>query len=229
MIVLRRANERGKTQTPWLESYHSFSFNNYFDRTWHHFHDLRVINEDFIEAEQGFGMHPHENMEILTYLTAGRLSHRDSIGNEFTLKPGDWQRMSAGTGILHQEWNQSKSPTHLWQIWVRPDTLNLEPGYEQKNFSRLENQWQLIASPKPNEGALLIHQNMTLSRFYSTQSQELKIDLQGQAAYFQLTQGNISFENETLNGSDAFVCEEESDITLHLEAETELLVFLFAK
>lgn len=101
MIKLRRANARGKTHTTWLKSYHSFSFNTYYDRAWHHFHDLRVINEDYIEGKQGFGMHPHENMEILTYLMQGSLSHRDSIGNEFTLKPGEWQRMSAGKGIMH--------------------------------------------------------------------------------------------------------------------------------
>lgn len=227
MLIRRPATERGQTIIDWLKSFHSFSFNDYYDRNWHHFHDLRVINEDLIAAGTGFGMHPHQNMEILTYLTAGEISHQDSLGNHFTLKPGDWQRMSAGTGIVHQEWNESSETTHLWQIWIRPNEMDLTPSYEQKNLPRISGQWQLIASNQENPEALFIHQNMQLLRFYTTQPTKIEVEIAHKPCYFQLTQGSLSVNNETFSGSDAFICEEENLLELTLNAKTELLLFQF--
>lgn len=227
MLIKRPAHERGQTLTDWLKSYHSFSFNEYFDRNWHHFYDLRVINEDFIAPKAGFDMHPHKNMEILTYLSTGGISHKDSLGNRFSLKPGDWQRMSAGTGIVHQEWNETEETTHLWQIWIRPNELNLSPSYEQKSFARILDRWQIIASNQSHDDALFIHQDMQLLRYFSSKPTQMELTLEQKPCYVQLIHGEALIEEIHLSDSDALICDNKESIKMTLPAETELLVFQF--
>lgn len=166
MIQLRSANQRGHADHGWLDTYHTFSFANYHDPAHMRFRNLRVMNEDFVAAGMGFGTHPHHDMEIVTYVLEGALEHRDSMGNGEVLRPGEFQRMSAGTGITHSEFNPSKTEkTHLYQIWLLPEQRGIEPSYEQKKFDLEErlNRLRLVASPTGDEGSLTIH---TQARIY---------------------------------------------------------------
>src|SRR4051812_23129852 len=169
MITVRPGNERGHFNHDWLNTYHTFSFSGYRDPRHMGFRSLRVMNEDFVAPGQGFGTHPHQDMEIVTYVLEGALEHKDSMGNGEVLRPGEFQRMSAGTGITHSEFNPSESePVHLYQIWLYPDTKGLEPSYEQKRFPPAEqqNQLRLVASPTADNGSLTIHQD---ARIYLSQ------------------------------------------------------------
>ena len=160
MIQLRSANQRGHADHGWLNTYHTFSFASYHDPAYTQFRNLRVMNEDYVAAGMGFGTHPHHDMEIVTYVLEGALEHRDSMGNGEVLRPGEFQRMSAGTGITHSEFNPSKTEkTHLYQIWLLPEKRGIEPSYEQKQFDLAErmNRLRLVASPAGDEGSLTIH------------------------------------------------------------------------
>ena len=160
MIQLRSANQRGHADHGWLNTYHTFSFASYHDPAYTQFRNLRVMNEDYVAAGMGFGTHPHHDMEIVTYVLEGALEHRDSMGNGEVLRPGEFQRMSAGTGITHSEFNPSKTEkTHLYQIWLLPEKRGIEPSYEQKKFDLEErlNRLRLVASPTGDEGSLTIH------------------------------------------------------------------------
>ena len=166
MIQLRSANQRGHADHGWLNTYHTFSFASYHDPAYTQFRNLRVMNEDYVAAGMGFGTHPHHDMEIVTYVLEGALEHRDSMGNGEVLRPGEFQRMSAGTGITHSEFNPSKTEkTHLYQIWLLPEKRGIEPSYEQKKFDLEErlNRLRLVASPTGDEGSLTIH---TQARIY---------------------------------------------------------------
>src|SRR3989338_4621853 len=161
MIQIRRAGERGHANHGWLDTFHTFSFADYHDPAHMGFRSLRVINEDRVEPGQGFGTHPHRDMEIITYVLEGELTHRDSMGNGSVIRPGEVQRMSAGTGVTHSEYNASQvAPVHLLQIWVLPQRLRLEPSYEQRVFpqDRMEGAWLLLAAPEGRDGALTVHQ-----------------------------------------------------------------------
>src|SRR4051812_42548190 len=165
MLVKRPAQERGHGQHDWLDTWHSFSFDQYYDPKHMGFASLRVINEDSVAPGQGFGMHGHRDMEIVTYVLEGALQHRDSLGNGEVLRPGEFQRMTAGTGIRHSEFNPSETePVHLYQIWLLPDQRGHTPSYEQKNFPEAERQGRLrvVASPDGREGSLTIHQDATV-------------------------------------------------------------------
>lgn len=162
MIDIIRSNERGTSNLDWLDSKHTFSFADYYNPERISFGSLRVINEDWIDASKGFGMHPHRDMEIVTYMLDGELSHKDSMGNGSTIRPGDLQRMTAGTGVLHSEFNTSATDkAHLLQIWIMPEAQGLTPGYEQKAFAAEErqNQWRLIGSRDGRDGSVTIHQD----------------------------------------------------------------------
>ena len=171
MIQVRKANDRGHANHGWLNTYHTFSFSTYQDPEHVRFRSLRVMNEDWVAAGQGFGTHPHNDMEIVTYVLEGALEHRDSMGNGEVLRPGEFQRMTAGTGITHSEFNPSKTePTHLYQIWLFPESKGLTPSYEQKRFDEAGrlNQLQLVASQDAVNGSLLIHQD---AKIYLSQIQ----------------------------------------------------------
>lgn len=158
MITIRRSDERGHIRQGWLNTYHTFSFADYFDNDWVHFRALRVMNEDRIAANEGFGMHPHRDMEIITYVLSGAVQHSDSMGNSGIIRPGDVQRMSAGTGIFHSEINPMPEELYLYQIWIMPKHKNVTPSYEQKRFedSEKKNQLRLVASPNGAEGSVTI-------------------------------------------------------------------------
>jgi quercetin 2,3-dioxygenase len=163
MIRLRSARERGHTRVSWLDSAHTFSFNDYYDPRYMGFRQLRVINDDWVQPGAGFGTHAHRDMEIITYVLEGALEHRDSTGNGSVIRPGDAQRMSAGTGISHSEYNHSPTtPVHLLQIWIVPERQGLKPGYEQRSFApeELRGQWRLIAAKDGREGAITVHQDV---------------------------------------------------------------------
>src|SRR5262245_15196351 len=165
MLTIRLRNQRGHFDHGWLNTYHTFSFADYFDPAHHNFRALRVINEDRVAPGQGFGMHGHRDMEIVTIVLSGALEHRDSLGNGEVLRPGELQRMTAGTGIRHSEFNPSdKEPVHLYQIWLLPERAGLKPGYEQKPFDPVEkhNRLRLVASPDAADGSLTIHQDARL-------------------------------------------------------------------
>ncbi len=163
MIRVRKASERGSSNLDWLDSKHSFSFADYYDPEHMGFGPLRVINEDVIDPGKGFGSHPHRDMEIITYIIEGALEHKDSMGTGQVIRKGELQRMSAGTGVVHSEFNHSSTePVHLLQIWIRPEKSGIQPGYEQKQIELGDNSWKILAGPEVSETSLRIHQNVLL-------------------------------------------------------------------
>jgi len=230
MITLRPAHERGIANIGWLDSRHSFSFGNYYDPKHMGFGSLRVINEDKIAPGQGFPTHGHRDMEIVTYVLEGALEHKDSIGNGSIMRPGDVQRMSAGTGILHSEYNPSdREAVHLLQIWILPDTAGLEPSYEQTHFPAAEKQGKLrlIGSREGRNGSVTIHQDMNL---YAAQ---LKADesvghvlAADRVAWIQVARGAITLNGQPLTAGDGAAIAEVAELTLQGTANaSEVLLF----
>lgn len=221
---------RGKTRTDWLESYHSFSFGDYYDPNNIGFSHLRVINEDWVQPGQGFGMHGHSDMEIITVVLSGLLTHRDSLGNGSTISPGEVQRMTAGTGIRHSEFNHSQTePVHLLQIWILPEQKGLTPGYEQKAIidSNKVNQWQLLASHQADANVVHVHQDMALhTAFLENQSTLTFESKPGRALWLQLAEGTIGVNGVTLEAGDAVSLESPGTLTITGQAEkSQLLLF----
>ncbi len=197
--VFRPAAERFHSTIDWLDSWHSFSFGSHVDPAWMGYGPLRVINEDTIAAGRGFGMHPHSDMEIVTVMLEGELTHRDSIGNGAVLRVGEVQRMSAGTGVVHSEINENGRPCRLLQIWIEPASRGIAPAYEQKAFS-LSESWTLLIDPERRQGAMAIHRPVRLWRARPVTGRSLKLPLQpGQAAWLQLIDGAV--ELDTPSGS----------------------------
>lgn len=229
MIQIRRAGDRGHANYGWLDTYHTFSFSSYRDPEQMGFRSLRVMNEDVVAPGKGFGTHPHHDMEIVTYVLEGALEHKDSMGHGEVLRAGEFQRMSAGTGITHSEFNPSDSdPVHLYQIWLFPEHKGVEPSYEQKRFSDNEkhNRLQLVASREAPEGSLLIHQDARI--FLS------KIDPQEQVvhelatdrhAWLQVLRGSVSLGGEHLQTSDGAAISDVSLITIQATSDAEIMLF----
>jgi hypothetical protein len=231
MITLRPANQRGHFNHGWLDTYHTFSFDQYRDPKHTHFRALRVINEDTVAPGQGFGMHPHANMEIITYVLSGALEHRDSLGTGEIIRPGDGQRMSAGSGIVHSEFNPSRTePVHLLQIWIFPDKdkYDSEPSYEQKSFPEAEKRgrWRVIASPSGEQGSVRIQSDAKLLVAKLAPRQSLPITLEpGRHAWLQIAKGAATLNETQLNAGDGAGITDESALTLTATAESEVLLF----
>lgn len=229
MKQVRRGSERGHFNHGWLDTYHTFSFGEYYDPARMGFRSLRVINEDRVASGQGFGMHGHRDMEIVTLVLEGALEHRDSLGNGEILRPGELQRMTAGTGIRHSEFNPSENePVHLYQIWLLPERPGLQPGYEQKRFDPAEQQgrWQLVASPDGREGSLVIHQDVTLSLARVQPGERLRRSLDvNRHGWLQVLRGQVAVDGEQLTAGDGLVLSDESELTIEAEERAELLLF----
>jgi hypothetical protein len=226
---VRRSNERGYADHGWLKSFHTFSFADYFDPEHIEFGPLRVINEDRVAAGAGFGTHGHRDMEIISYVLAGELAHKDSLGNGSTLRPGDVQRMSAGRGVQHSEFNPSPSaPVHFLQIWIQPNRQGIAPSYEEKAFSAQEKQGRLclIASPDRAQGSVLIHQDARVyaGLFDAEQSATLNVE-QGRRVYVHVARGRISANDSHLDAGDALQLTDTTSLTLTKAAGAEVLVF----
>jgi len=220
MIIIRKSQDRGHAQHGWLNSYHSFSFADYHDPQWMGFRSLRVINEDFVAAAQGFGSHPHRDMEIITYVLSGQLKHKDSMGNEGIIKPGEVQKMSAGTGVVHSEFNASlNEEVHLLQIWIVPDTKNLKPVYEQ-NLLSLEQENSLVPFP------VSIHQDAKIFRGKLSKGHELIFKQKKErGSWIQVISGSLSINTNSLEAGDAAQIENETMLQLTSKNKSEFLLF----
>ena len=229
MITLRRSEERGHANHGWLDSYHSFSFARYYDPAHMGYSVLRVINEDVVAASQGFGMHPHRDMEIVTYMLKGAIRHQDSLGNGSVIKAGDVQRMTAGTGIVHSEFNASDAEdAHLLQIWLLPERNNLTPGYEEKHFDAAEKQdrWKLIASRGGIGGSLHINQDVSLYASVISTGKTLDYAIEpGRHLYLQLARGRLQLGDVLLEAGDAAKVEALDAISVEALEEAEVLLF----
>ena len=229
MLQLRKSEERGHANHGWLDSYHSFSFAGYHDPQHMGFGPLRVINEDRIEGGAGFGTHGHQDMEIITVVLDGELAHKDSMGNGSVIRPGDVQRMSAGRGVKHSEFNHAQdSTTHLLQIWIEPNVKGIDPGYEEKNFPQSERRGrlQLIASPDGREGSVLMHQDAKLYAGLFDGSEEATIALDAhRLAYVHVATGTLSANGIALKAGDALKISAETSLTLADACEAQVLVF----
>ena len=229
VITKRPARERGKTETGWLESFHTFSFNRYYDPRYTGFRDLLVINEDYVAPGHGFGTHSHSDMEIITYVVGGRLAHRDSTGAQAEITPGEVQRMSAGTGVSHSEFNPSDAePTHFLQIWIQPEERGLKPGYEQRMFSEEERRGRLrlVASPGGGDGSVTIHQDAKLYDGLLAPGDEITHELaQGRHAWIQVIKGEVAVGGTTLQAGDGAAVSEESSLKIRAGEEAEILLF----
>ncbi len=229
MITVRKSKDRGVGRHGWLTSHHTFSFANYYDPKHMGFRSLRVINEDWVQGGHGFPMHPHRDMEIITYVLDGALEHKDSMGNGSIIRPGDGQRMSAGTGVRHSEANSSKSDAaHLLQIWILPDRRGHEPGYEQKSFPEGEKlgKMRLIASPDGKDGSVTIHQDAKLYASLLKPGQEVKHELgKGRYAWLQVAKGAVELNGQGLNQGDGAAVSEEKSLVVKGTADAEFLLF----
>lgn len=229
MITIRPANDRGHTDFRWLDSWHSFSFGEYMDYDHMGFHSLRVINDDKIAAGGGFPTHPHRDMEIITWVLSGALEHKDSLGTGSVIRPGDLQRMTAGTGILHSEFNGSKSePVHLLQIWIFPEKRGLTPGYDQKSFPREERKGKLklIASRDGRDGSVSFHTDASVYAAALGSGEKVAHALApGRAAWVQVATGAITLNGKKLNTGDGAAIEDETALELVGVEDGETLLF----
>jgi redox-sensitive bicupin YhaK (pirin superfamily) len=229
MITVRRSNERGHFDHGWLNTYHTFSFDQYYDRRYMGFRNLRVINEDFVAPGRGFPKHGHRDMEIITYILEGALKHEDSMGNGSVIRPGDVQRMTAGTGVRHSEQNASDTErVHLLQIWILPHTVELEPGYEQKAFNEDERRGRLrlIASEDGREGSVLVHQDVSLFASLLSSGQEVEQTIDPlRYAWIQVARGSVEVNDEKADQGDGLVVAGESNLRIRAQQDAELLLF----
>jgi quercetin 2,3-dioxygenase len=229
MITIRHSDERGGGDFGWLKTQHTFSFDRYHDPRFMGFRSLRVINEDFVAGGQGFPMHPHRDMEIITYLLEGAIEHKDSLGNGSIIRPGDGQRMSAGTGVRHSEGNASTTDAaHLLQIWILPDRNGHKPGYEQKSFPEAEKRgkFRLIAGPDGKDGSVTIHQDARLYVSLLDPGQEVKHGLaDGRYAWLQVAKGSVEVNGKTLKQGDGAAVSEERQLVVKGVSDAEVLLF----
>ena len=229
MITVRRAQDRGHANHGWLDSHHTFSFADYYDPAQMGFRALRVINEDRVAPGAGFGTHSHRDMEIVSYVLEGGLAHKDSMGTGSTLRPGDVQRMSAGTGVAHSEFNASKTePVHFLQIWILPERPGIAPSYEERRFPATERQGRLrlVASPDGREGALTVHQDAAIYAGLLATGERAELSLRpGRHAWVQVARGEVKLGDETLRAGDGAAVSGESLLALEGVQPAELLVF----
>ena len=229
MITIRRAEERGHANHGWLDSYHTFSFASYQDPQHRGFRSLRVINEDRVSAGQGFGTHAHRDMEIVSYVLDGELEHKDSMGNGEVLRPGEFQRISAGSGITHSEFNPSADhPTHFYQIWLHPDQKGLPPSYEQKAFDPTErrNRFQLVASPDGMDDSLRIHQDARIYLADLSADGELSYNIPANRhLWLQVLRGSLDANHISLDTSDAIAISEVATLSLKTKCGAEVMLF----
>jgi hypothetical protein len=229
MLKIRRANERGHFDHGWLDTYHTFSFSEYHDPAHHEFRVLRVINEDRVAPGMGFGTHGHRDMEIITYVLEGALEHKDSMGNGEILRPGEFQRMSAGTGIQHSEFNPSATePVHLYQIWLFPSQKGIKPSYEQKSYPLTERQGKLrlVAAPDGAEGALRINQDARIYLSTLAAGDEVTHPLAaGRHAWLQVLRGSVTANGQVLQVSDGLAVSDETDLKIAAQAQSEIMLF----
>lgn len=229
MLTIRQADERGHADHGWLNSYHTFSFANYYDPKHMGFRALRVINEDRVQPGQGFGTHPHQDMEIISYVLEGGLEHKDSMGTGSVIRPGDVQRMSAGTGVTHSEFNTSKSElVHFLQIWLLPGKNGIQPSYEQKAFPRDQKQGRLklVASPDGRDGSVTIHTDACLyaGLFGQGEGGSLKLAT-GRHGWVHIARGSARINGRELNAGDAVALSQEPSVAVEGVDASEVLVF----
>ena len=229
MLTLRKSTQRGYADHGWLKSFHSFSFANYFDPAHMGFGNLRVINEDRIAPGTGFGTHGHRDMEIISYVMSGAIGHKDSIGNGASIPPGDVQRMSAGSGIMHSEFNHAAdAQTHFLQIWIEPNVRGIAPGYEQKRFpdSEKRGKLRLVASPDGAEGSVTIHADARLYAGLFDGAEEVDMPLDpARKFYVHLVRGALQVNGQSLKTGDAAKLQGESRLHLSSGQDAEVLVF----
>lgn len=229
MMQLRKANDRGHANHGWLDSYHSFSFADYYDPQHMGFGPLRVINEDRVAAGQGFGTHGHRDMEIISYVLEGELAHKDSMGNGSVIRPGDVQRMSAGTGVRHSEYNHSKDgTTHFLQIWIMPDQSGAEPGYQEAHFSAEDKsgKLRLVASKDGREGSVSMNQDASLyaGLFDGDQQADFVLE-QGRLGYVHVARGKVTVNGQALEAGDALQVSAIERLEISGGEKAEVLVF----
>lgn len=229
MNEIRRSHERGYADHGWLKSFHTFSFADYYDPQHVEFGPLRVINEDRVQAGAGFGTHAHRDMEIISYVLAGELAHKDSMGNGSTIRPGDVQRMSAGSGVRHSEFNPSSSdPVHFLQIWIQPNAQGIGPSYEEKRFSVQEKRGRLrlIASADQADGSVLIHQDARLYAGLFDGAESATLDVKpGRRIYVHVARGTVSANGTVLQAGDALKLTDAPELVLKDGDQAEVLVF----
>jgi len=230
MITIRPAQDRGNANLGWLDSRHTFSFGNYHDPNYMGFADLRVINEDKVTPAQGFGIHGHRDMEIISYVLEGALEHKDSIGTGSIIRPGDVQRMSAGTGIRHSEFNASQTePVHFLQIWMLPEQEGIAPGYEQKTFTEEEKhgKLRLVGSRDGREGSITIHQDVSLYAAALQDGETVNHALaEGRVAWLQVVRGAVKLNDQPLTAGDGAAIAQESKLMLQgASNDAEVLLF----
>lgn len=229
MITVRKSEERGRTHIDWLDGRHSFSFGNYYDRNHMGFGPLRVINEDHVSPGEGFHPHPHRDMEIITYILEGALEHKDSMGNGSVIVPGDVQYMSAGTGVVHSEFNpQPDKPVHLLQIWLVPDKTGYAPGYQQQNFmeSRRPGKVTLLVSKDGRDNSIRIHQDASLSVLDLEPAQTYDLTLtKGRSTWVQMARGDATLNDTSLKQGDGAALEKEDGLKFTAKTKSEILIF----
>jgi redox-sensitive bicupin YhaK (pirin superfamily) len=228
MINIRRSNERGHADHGWLNSHHTFSFADYYDPAHKGFRSLRVINDDRVSPGQGFGTHPHRDMEIFSYVLEGALQHKDSLGTGAVIKPGELQRMTAGTGITHSEFNHSsENGVHFLQIWIIPARQGLKPGYEQRDFSaKLDGSLRLVASSDGRDKSVLVHQDADLYVARPTAGAHLAYELNaGRLGWIQVARGGIELNGQPLKQGDGAAIDNIAELEMEALEDAELLLF----
>jgi len=229
MITVRLADERGKSDLGWLDSRHTFSFAEYYDPHQLGFSALRVINDDRVAPGRGFGTHPHRDMEIISYVLEGAIEHKDSLGTGSTILPGDVQRMTAGTGVRHSEFNPSKTePVHFLQIWILPEKTGLAPSYEQRTFppDETKGKLRLVASRQGRDGSVTVHQDVQLFAGNLAKGERASVDLSpGRKAWVQVASGAVSVNEHRLGEGDGAAVEREKQLEIVASGPSEVLVF----
>ena len=228
MKIIRRSNERGHANHGWLDSYHTFSFADYYDPKWMGYRSLRVINDDLVMPGMGFSTHPHRDMEIISYVLSGAIEHKDSMGNGRVIRAGEFQYMAAGSGVQHSEFNPSKTePLRLLQIWIQPDAKGVKPRYAEKNYSAAPTgQFNLVASKSGRDGSIAIHQDANLSFAKLGAGQKVSQPLAaGRHAWIHVAEGEVNINGEKLSGGDAIGVSEETVLNISATKASQFLLF----